>query len=58
MKMNLEEGSIIATSRRVAKLKARLAKLHALTFPSARELAQIVGYLVSMSFALWPVCYL
>ena len=56
--MNLEEGPIIATSSRVAKLKACLATLHALSFPSARELAQLVGYILSMSVALGPVCRL
>ena len=58
MKMNLEEGTITAISSRVAKLKACLAKLHALSFPSARVLAQLVGYILSLSVARGPVCRL
>ena len=56
--LDLSEGIIRVTARRVEKLKKALVEALRAQQVTARELARISGYILSMSLALGPVCRL
>ena len=47
MRIDLKEGRIFATERRVARLKECLARLSGLAAPPAREVARLAGFLLT-----------
>ena len=53
--MDLSEGKFWVNEKRVRKLKEHIAFLKARPKPTAREIATLTGYLVSMSLAFGPV---
>ena len=55
MRVDLRKGIIYATERRVEKLRVCLNRLQSTSTPTARDMAQLTGYLLSMSLALGPV---
>ena len=58
MEVDLKNGVIRASEGRVAKLKSFLWYLASVACPTARDLARLTGYLMSMSLAVGPVCRL
>ena len=56
--VDLKLGTIRAKEARVEKLKSLLSLLNRSRRPSARELAKLTGYLLSMSIVLGPICRL
>ena len=58
MEVDMREGIIRVTKGRVEKLKTFVEKLSQVEYPTARQLARLTGYLLSMSLALGPVCRL
>ena len=55
MEVNMKDGIIKSSVGRVDKLKAFLAQVWETPPPTAREVARLTGYLLSMSLALGPV---
>ena len=58
MQFNLKNDCIKVTEKRVVKLKHCLQIVKHSTVVSAREVARLAGYLLSMSLAVGPVCRL
>ena len=58
MVVDLQKGTVRATEKRVKKLMACVQWLLERKRPSARDLARLTGYLMSMSLALGPICRL
>ena len=58
MVLDLKVGWVTVKPERVLKLKQCICKLLGIPRPEAREIAQLCGYLLSMSVALGPVARL
>ena len=55
MEVDMKAGIIKASRGRVEKLQAFLGKMMQTHYPTARQLAKLSGYLLSMSLALGPI---
>ena len=58
MELDFKSGTVKAAEKRVIKLQKCLKMLQKCQGASAREIARVAGYLLSMSIALGPVCRL
>ena len=53
--IDFEDGNYIIPDDKVEKLKANIASIASKCKPTAREVASIVGQIISMSIALGPI---